>query len=237
MAARVGREVLVLGHVPWERPGLLLRALNGLPRVTRIVLDEVDPALPAVDELAGVLVMGGPMAADDDEQFPGLAAERRLLARAVDEEVPVLGICLGMQLLALALGAPLHRGHGREVGFGAVEITVPDPVLDPLGPAPTVLHWHRDAVGLPAGATLLARTATTPVQAFRAGSALGLQFHAEVDLPLLDDWLRTPEMVAELDAEEEARLPRDAVQVLPTLVPDALAGFRVFADRVRERAG
>lgn len=231
------RSVLVLEHVPWERPGLLLRALTGLSRTTRIVLDEAEPALPALDALAGVVVLGGPMAADDDDRFPGLAAERRLLAAAVDAEVPVLGVCLGMQLLATALGATLHRDHGRELGFGAVEVVAPDPVLAPLGPLPTVLHWHDDAVDLPGGATLLARSPGTPVQAFRAGSALGLQFHVEVDLPLLDDWLRTPEMVAGLTEDEEHRLTRDAVQVLPTLVPAALEGLGHLAERMRERAG
>lgn len=231
------RSVLILEHVPWERPGLLLRALTGLSRSTRIVLDEADPVLPGLDELAGVVVLGGPMAADDDTLFPGLAAERRLLAEAVDADVPVLGVCLGMQLLAVALGAPLERDHAREIGFGAVEVVAEDRVLAPLGPLPTVLHWHTDAVGLPTGATLLARSPATPVQAFRAGSALGLQFHAEADLPLLDDWLRTPEMVAGLTDDEEHQLTRDAVQVLPTLVPAALEGFGHLAERMRERAG
>ncbi|NCT90963.1 type 1 glutamine amidotransferase [Cellulomonas sp. APG4] len=231
------RSVLVLEHVPWERPGLLLRALRGLSRSTRIVLDEAEPDLPGLDEVAGIVVLGGPMAADDDPRFPGLATERRLLAEAVDADVPVLGVCLGMQLLAVALGATLHRDHTREIGFGAVEVVAADPVLAPLGPLPTVLHWHTDAVELPAGATLLAQSPGTPVQAFRAGPALGLQFHAEVDLPLLDDWLRTPEMVAGLTEEEERRLTRDAVQVLPTLVPAALEGFGDLAERMRARAG
>ena len=137
------------------------------------------------------------MDADDVPGHPGLAAERALLAAAVDADVPVLGVCLGMQLLALALGARLHLRAATEIGFAPVDIDVEDPLLGALGTRPTVLHWHSDTVDLPPGATLLASTEVTPVQAFRAGSALGLQFHPELDAGMLDLWLATPDMVGE----------------------------------------
>lgn len=231
----MSRPVLVLQHAPWEGPGLVARALAGATLDVRTVVDDERPGLPAAQALAGLVVMGGPQSADDDAAHAGLAAERRLLADAVAADVPVLGVCLGMQLLALALGAPLHRGHGTEVGFAPVDLLAPDAVLAPLGPRPTVLHWHSDAVDLPPGATLLASSPATGVQAFRAGSALGLQFHVEVDQGLLDAWLATPDMGGTLDPVR-VRAMRDAGgHVLPTLAPRALTGLARFAAAVEER--
>jgi GMP synthase (glutamine-hydrolysing) len=230
-----GRPVLVLTHAPWETPGLVADALAGVRLDVRTVLDDPEPGLPAPSDLAGLVVMGGPQDADDDARHPGLAAERALLAGAVEADVPVLGVCLGMQLLAIALGAALHRGHGTEIGFAPVDVPARDPVLAPLGPRPTVLHWHHDAVDLPVGATLLAATPHTPVQAFRAGSALGLQFHVEVDALLLRRWLATPAMVGGLAAGEAARVAADGARVLPGLLAAAGAGLGAFAAAVGER--
>ncbi|QZN87164.1 type 1 glutamine amidotransferase [Cellulomonas sp. C5510] len=230
------RPVLVLTHVAHEGPGLVARALDGLPLTTRTVVDDASPRLPAVGDLAGLVVMGGPQDADDDLGHPGLAAERRLLAEAVDAGVPTLGVCLGMQLLALALGARLHRRHGTEVGFAPVGVVAPDPLLAATGARPTVLHWHDDAVDLPEGATLLARTDVTPVQAFRAGSAVGLQFHLEVEPTLLDVWLATPSMTAGLEPGEADAIRLGSRQHLAALRPGADLGLAAFAAAVREHA-
>lgn len=230
------RPVLVLTHVAHEGPGLIARALDGLPLTSRTVVDDPAPRLPALADVAGVVVMGGPQDADDDAGHPGLAAERRLLAEAVDAGVPVLGVCLGMQLLAMALGARLHRRHGTEIGFAPVDVLAHDPVLAAAGAHPTVLHWHSDAVDLPDGATLLASNGTTPVQAFRAGSAVGLQFHLEVEPKLLDLWLDTPVMTADLEPEDIDAVRLGSRQHLVALHPAATIGLASFADAVRERA-
>ena len=227
------RPVLVLTHVPAEGPGLIAPGLDAPVRV-RTVLHDPEPRLPALDELAGVVVMGGPMDADDDRGYPGLAAERRLLAEAVAAEVPVLGVCLGMQLLGLALGARLHRRAAQEVGFGPVDVVAQDVVLGALGSRPTVLHWHSDAVDLPPGATLLATSDVTPVQAFRAGPALGIQFHVELEPSMLDLWLGTP-AIGDLDDEQVDELRRDGATHLPTLVPAARKLVAAFADQVHAR--
>lgn len=232
------RPVLVLTHAPHEGPGALTRALEGVPYGVRTVLSLAEPRLPALSEVSGVVVMGGAMDADDVVGFPGLAAERGLLAAAVDADVPVLGVCLGHQLLALALGARLHRRTAQEVGFAPVRVVADDPVLGGLGAVgsePTVLHWHSDEVDLPAGATLLASTDATQVQAFRAGSALGLQFHPELDAAMLDLWLGTPEMVGELEDDEVEQLRADGARHLPDLAPAAACVFDAFADQVRAR--
>ena len=235
------RPVLVLQHATWERPGLIDRVLaenaRGAPVIGRTVLGDARPDLPLPRDLAGLVVMGGSMNADDDARFPGLAAERRLLADAVDAGVPVLAVCLGMQLLARALGATVRAGAGTEIGFAPVEMVSGDPVLAPLGPRPTVLHWHSDVADLPAGATLLASTPTTPVQAFRAGSALGLQFHLEMDQPLLEEWLTAPPMAADLARHRITDLREQGDGALPTLAPRAVVGLAAFAAAVRERSG
>ena len=229
------RPVLVLTHAPHEGPGLIGAGLD-VPYRVRTVLDRSDPDLPAPGALSGLVVMGGPMDADDDVSHPGLPAERALLAAAVGADVPVLGVCLGMQLLAQALGAPLHRRHGEEIGFAPVTTVAADPVLSLLGDDPTVLHWHGDAVDLPSGATLLAGTEVTPVQAFRAGSALGLQFHVEVDAAMLDLWLSTPVMSDGLGETRVAQIWDDGTRHLPGLLAGAQRLVEAFAARVRERA-
>lgn len=228
------RPVLVLTHAPHEGPGRIGPALDAPYRV-RTVLDDPEPSLPALDEVAGLVVMGGPMDADDDRGHPGLAAERRLLASAVDAGVPVLGVCLGMQLLALALGGRLRRRAGSEIGFAPVDVVADDPVLGALGARPTVLHWHHDQVDLPAGATLLASSDVTPVQAFRAGPALGLQFHPELDRRMVELWLSTPEMAGELEPEQADAVRDGADRHLPALLPAAEKAFAAFGEQVRAR--
>ncbi|SDD04740.1 GMP synthase (glutamine-hydrolysing) [Sanguibacter gelidistatuariae] len=240
------RTVLVVQHAAWEEPGIIARALDSRGLTWRAVtaLDDPNPDLPDVAELDGLVVMGGPMGALDDAAHPGLAAERRLLAEATAAGVPVLGVCLGMQLLAVALGARLHTGRGSEVGMAPVALTgagLRDPMLYPLTvdatPDPVVLHWHGDAVDAPAGSTVLASSDVTPVQAFRHGSALGLQFHLEVDGPLLARWLAEPVMSGDLSAGAVAQIAADAAARFPSLVPRAHVVFGAFADAILSRRG
>ncbi|MFI9616840.1 type 1 glutamine amidotransferase [Streptomyces sp. NPDC052023] len=175
----------VLQHVPFEGPALLSGAAAEAGAELKVHhLWDGDP-VPGLRDTGGLIVLGGPMNALDDRRHPHLAAERRLLRQALRERVPVLGVCLGAQLLAAAAGADVTQGPEPEIGPGSVSLEAAaqdDPLFHGLGPRTPVFHWHQDTFTLPEGALLLASSGRYPNQAFRLGPrAWGLQFHIEVD--------------------------------------------------------
>ena len=192
-----GRPWAILQHVAHEGPGSIAGALGGAGIVHRVHRLDLGDALPAVDGIGGLVVMGGPMGVHDDDTHSWLAPERDLLREAVGLDLPILGVCLGAQQLAAALGAAVTTGPDEEVGAGEVELTGPgrrDPVFGPeyhglSGTTVACVHWHRDTFTLPEGAVHLAATRRFPHQAFRVGArAYGLQFHVEVDADLAAAW-------------------------------------------------
>ncbi len=235
MSADERPTLLAIQHVPWEGPHRILDACGALHVHT--VKPLAGQELPAHDEVAGAVVMGGPMNVEEVERFPALAAERAWLAAAVERGMPVLGICLGAQLLARALGAEVRPGEGPEIGFAPVDMSDPaDPVLGGLAPSTEVLHWHGDVFDLPDGATPLASSARTEHQAFRAGNAWGVLFHPEADFALVEAWLAVPEMIDEAvaalgDAGTHA-LPERAAEVEAALTERTAPGFHAFAEIV-----
>ncbi|HSS41171.1 MAG TPA: type 1 glutamine amidotransferase [Solirubrobacterales bacterium] len=227
--------LLAVQHVPWEGPHRILDACGGLH--VKTVKPLAGQPLPAHDEVAGAVFMGGPMNVDEVERFPALAAEREWLAQAVEQGMPVLGICLGAQLLARALGAEVRPGAAPEIGFAPVDVSVPtDPLLGGLAPRTEVLHWHGDVFDLPAGAEQLASSEQTACQAFRAGSAWGVLFHPEADYALVEAWLAVPEMVREavatLGEDGEHELPERAAAIEGMLIERTAPGFIAFAEIV-----
>ncbi len=224
--------LLAIQHVPWETPHRILDACAGL--AVHTVKPLAGQPLPDHDEVAGAVVMGGPMGVEETDRHPELASEREWLAEALRRDMPVLGICLGAQLLARALGTEVRPGEGPELGFAPVEILDPDdPVIGGLAPDATVLHWHHDVFDLPAGAVHLARSTRTEVQAFRTGNAWGVLFHPEADYALVEAWLAAPEMLR--DAREAlgdggtAALPEEADVAEPDLIERTTPGLRTFA--------
>jgi GMP synthase (glutamine-hydrolysing) len=227
--------LLAIQHVPWEGPHRILDACGGLDVHT--VKPLAGQALPDHDDVAGTVVMGGPMNVEEVDVHPELASEREWLAEAVRRELPVLGICLGAQLLARALGAEVRAGEGPELGYVPVEILVSDdPVLGTLAPSTTVLHWHSDVFDLPEGAEHLARSERTEVQAFRQGNAWGVLFHPESDFALLEAWLAVPEMIHEacvaLGDDGAAALPVQAEAAETDLLARTTPGLEAFASLV-----
>jgi len=161
-------------------------------RSIEVVLVELD-AGAGLPDLAGadaIVALGGEMGAYDVDAYPFLAAEKRFLADAVALGIPVLGLCLGCQLLADALGGSAYLADSPEVAFGTLDVIAQDPVVDVLGTEPSLLI-HRDTWDLPEGGTLVARTDRYN-QAFRFGSALGVQPHPEVDTSIARSWLIGP---------------------------------------------
>ncbi len=147
------------------------------------------PADPAGYD--AVMVFGGAMHADHEHRHPWLRDVKAELRGLLDRGVPVLGVCLGAQLLAEAAGAPPFRAREPEIGWHEVEVTpegAADPLLAPLAPRFTAFQWHSFEFALPPGATPLARSPVC-LQAFRAGSGVGIQFHAEVSARDAEAWI------------------------------------------------
>jgi GMP synthase-like glutamine amidotransferase len=184
---------VVLQHVAHEGPGAIALAVGnagGELVLVRVDRGEPVPAAEVVSDMAGLVVMGGPTGVHDADAW--LVAERSLLRAAVQAGLPVLGVCLGAQQLAAALGGQVTAGQVPETGVGEVRLTT-EALHDPVfGPAPTPLpcvHWHADTFTLPAGAVRLAGNEACENQAFRFGAkGYGLQFHLEVTAALVAHW-------------------------------------------------
>jgi GMP synthase (glutamine-hydrolysing) len=184
---------VVLQHVPYEGPGALAPALRDSGADLQLVRIDTGDAVPSPDDVgafAGLVVLGGPMGVHDD--LPWLEAERALLRAAVDAGKAVLGVCLGAQQLAAALGADVMPGPEPECGVGEVHLTLAalsDPVFSGAPTPLPCVHWHGDTFSLPEGAVRLAGNEAYENQAFRVGArAYGLQFHVEVTASLVAHW-------------------------------------------------
>jgi GMP synthase (glutamine-hydrolysing) len=153
------------------------------------------PVPVTLDGADGLVVLGGAMDFDETHAYPHLTRTRDLLRDAAARSAPALGICLGAQLAAAALGGRAYPGPaGEELGWTKVELTPQgqaDPVLGALLEPAELFEWHHDTFDPPPGATLLAAGGAYPTQAFRLGSVVAVQFHPEVDGPLLAGWWAT----------------------------------------------
>jgi GMP synthase (glutamine-hydrolysing) len=188
-----GRGWVAIQHVPFEGPGLIAEVAGRRGIELRLCHPYRGDSLPPENEIGGLVVMGGPMGVGDTVEHPHLERETELIAAMVHSGRPVLGVCLGAQLIAHALGATVYRGEQPEIGFGSVSLTPAgreDPVLGNLGTEILpVMHWHQDTFELPDGARWLARSELYAHQAFCLGErAYGLQFHLEVDRDLACAW-------------------------------------------------
>jgi GMP synthase (glutamine-hydrolysing) len=205
-------KLLVLQHIACEPPGAYEDELlaNGAT-FHRVMVDEGEP-LPDWRGFDGIIAMGGPMGAYEDERLPWLADEKRAIAEAVRAGTPYWGVCLGAQLLAASLGATVAPGPAPEVGVLQVQCTAAgaeDPVFSVLPDSFPALQWHSDTFELPEGAVLLARSEAYEHQAFVVGRAYALQFHIEIGTGLAREWGDVPEYARSLEGiMGEGGLPR-----------------------------
>jgi GMP synthase-like glutamine amidotransferase len=190
-------KIVVFQHLPCEHPGIWRDFLreDGIEGTT-VELDAGD-SIPALDDADALLVFGGPMNVDEDARFPWLGPETAAIRDAAMGGLPILGVCLGGQLLAKALGGRVTKNPVPEVGLLEVELTEPgagDPLFAGWPRRPPVVQWHSDTFALPSGATLLATSPACRSQAFRWGErAYGLQFHPEVTAEMVEEWAGIPE--------------------------------------------
>jgi GMP synthase-like glutamine amidotransferase len=170
-----------LQHVPFEDLGSIEPWLStaGYEITSTRFFEAAE--LPDLGEIDFLIVMGGPMSVNDETDFPWLALEKTFIREAVKAGKPVLGVCLGAQLIASAMGAMVYRNPVKEIGWFPVQgVDSRNPLLFSFPPETVVFHWHGDTFDLPEGATLLARSEGCENQAFQLGhSVIGLQFHLE----------------------------------------------------------
>ena len=195
-------RALVLQHIACEPPGLYEDIL--LERRTTIERIELDEGgrLPDWRGFDLIIAMGGPMSVNDDATLPWLTDEKCLIGDAVRAGVPFFGACLGVQLLAAALGSRVYPGPSPEVGLLSVTLTAEgrrDPVIARLPDRLFTVQFHGDTFDLPQGAIQLARSDAYPNQAFRWKQAYGVQFHLEVSPDMVRTWLQVPEYAEYLD--------------------------------------
>jgi GMP synthase-like glutamine amidotransferase len=182
-------QVLVLQHSKGVDAGWLDDAFANAGLESILVRLEAGEELPQAVDWKGIVALGGIMGAYQEEDYPFFAIEKKFLARAVGDDVPILGICLGSQLLADALGGVAYKAPSPEAGFLSVMVTEAgreDPVFRHV--PDRVVVSHGDTFDLPPGAVLLART-NRYLHAFRLGSALAVQFHPEAGPDLVEGWV------------------------------------------------
>ena len=216
-------EVLVFQHDPFEDLGFFAEVLQNQGtsfRTIRLFHGEV----PAEDweQTSALIILGGPMSASDEEQYPFLRWEKTIIRAAIDEAVPLLGVCLGAQLIAAALGVPVYHGSVKEIGWYPISITPHGQVDSSLGYIPesaVVFQWHGDGFDLPTGAQRLASSVYYENQAFRLGKNIyGLQFHLEMTAEMIERWIdERSKDLAQVPYIYPERIVSDTQNYLPTL--------------------
>src|SRR5665648_464045 len=256
MSARARPRVVVLQHVACEPLGTLepifqrsfelvvLEAFSDPVAYHRAVQDLLkDRAAGGPLSFEGLVALGGPMSVYDHAEVEGLDDSLRLLQAAVHADIPILGICLGAQLLAWTLGAQVRAGvvtgRRKEIGWFPVELSERgrvDPAFHGFDTSEPVFHWHGDTFDLPEDGRLLASSRMYPHQAFRWGRwAYGVQFHVEVTPTLVEEWTRYyADELAALDYVDAAALVAEAPARARSMEAKARVLAERFVDCVRE---
>jgi len=227
------KPVLVLQHLSADGPAYLRTWLQRADRPFHLFNTELGQDFPAsVHGYAALAVLGGEMSANDP--LPSLRAAERLILEAMDAGVPVLGHCLGGQLMARALGAPVGDSPTPEIGWHRIELLSNEDTFPWFGPGEStvVFQWHYDAFELPSCAQHLARSDACPHQAFSIGPHLAMQFHVELDAAKLSSWTTTHD---ERFFAAEAMPTVQSAADMTSCMPLYLAAQQRLADRIYAR--
>ena len=238
-------KLVVVQHLFCESPGAYDTELDRRGVQREVVEIDTGDKLPDWNEFDGIIAMGGPMSVNDEDDHPWLVDEKRWVADAVRAGKPFFGACLGVQLLASALGAPVYPLAQAEVGLLPVIRTQEgevDAVIGGLADPLVTLQWHGDTFDLPDGGVLLASSPAAPNQAFRFGdAAYGIQFHLEVTPEMAEQWASVPEYSAALTAtlgEEGGKaFLADAVERHDELGGQAQLLIGAWLDLIDSRSG
>jgi GMP synthase (glutamine-hydrolysing) len=234
------RPVAVVQHEPSVPPGSITRVLERAGVEHFLVDAWREPAWPHANDIGALVVMGGTMNVDELDTYPFLQSSRALMADALERDLPVLGVCLGSQMMARVLGGDVYRAEPRNALFSELEIdegAAGDPVIAPFRDGPRVLQFHEDTFTVPPGAQPLARSAATGLhQAFRySDRAYAIQFHFEVDADIVRGWCRdigAESMRADWGTTEEELL----AQAERHIEPQSRAGEELVARFVNAAA-
>jgi len=180
-------RVHVLQHVAFEDIGNMATWLANRNAAMSYTRFYETSSLPELDDIDLIIAMGGPMSVNDEAELPWLKAEKQFIRTAIERGLPVIGICLGAQLIASALGARIYPNKNKEIGWFDIEATPTAANVFAFPPRATVFHWHGETFDLPRGAIRLAKSSGCENQAFQIGTnVIGLQFHLETTPESLD---------------------------------------------------
>lgn len=186
------REILIFRHAPHEGPGYLADYLGHRRLPWRLIrIDQNDPIPSSIDGVSGLVFMGGPMSVNDP--LPWIPPVLRLIREAVGADIPVLGHCLGGQLISKALGGAITKNPVKEFGWlpvSRVDSSAAKPWLDALPAAFEVFHWHGETFSIPPGATRILASSDCANQAFVIGKTLAFQCHVEMTGDMVREWAR-----------------------------------------------
>jgi GMP synthase-like glutamine amidotransferase len=189
--------VLIIKHVEIEGPGLIEDCLQEEKIPYQILNLESGIRLPKIDDLSAIVILGGPMNVYEEDRYPFLKEENLFIEEGIQRGKPVLGICLGAQLIAKALGARISKAAVKEIGWYDISLTqvgTEDPFFSKLPKTFPVFQWHEDTFDLPPAGKLIATSNPILHQAFSYGeNAYGLQFHLEVTEEMIRRWMKTYE--------------------------------------------